>query len=133
MIEALLKDLGVDHKETDIRATYCLGPVITGISRPCSIKDIFTTTSTKGEIFKNIDKLKDLNAWKGIRLSNAITPTEQSKQRDLRCIYAVAKAQKLNVKLRGSTIIFDDIKYTYKDIDALPHGLNMEGVKIVNV
>ena len=42
-------------------------------------------------------------------------------------------AQNLNVKLRGSTIIFDDIKYTYKDIDFLPHSLSMEGVKIVNV
>ena len=37
------------------------------------------------------------------------------------------------MKLRGSTIIFDDIKYTYKDIDSLPHGLCMEKVKIVNV
>ena len=133
VIETLLKDLGVNYKENDIRATYHLGPVRTGISRPRSIKVIFTTTSTKGEIFKNIDKLKDLEAWKGIRLSDAISPIEQSQQRDLRCIYAVAKAQKLNVKLRGSTIIFDDIKYTYKDIDALPRGLTMEGVKIVNV
>ena len=114
VIEALLKDLGVDYKEADIRTAYCLGPVRMGISRPRSIKVIFAATTTKAEIFKNIDKLKDLDGWKGIRLSDAISPAEQSQQRDLRCIYAAAKAQNLNVKLRGSTIIFDDIKYTYK-------------------
>ena len=133
VIESLLKDLGVEYKETDVCTAYRLGPIRTGVSRPRSIKIIFTSTSTKGEIFKNIDKLKDQDAWKGVRLSDAISPMEQNQQRDLRCIYAAAKAQKLNVKLRGSTIIFDDIKYSYKDIDSLPHGLSMEGVKIVKV
>ena len=129
----MLKDLGIDYKDTDIRAAYRLGPICTGISRPRSIKIIFTSNTTKGEIFKNIDKLKDLDAWKGIRLSDAISQLEQSQQRDLRCIYAAAKAQNLNVKLRARTIIFDDIKYTYKDIDSLLHGLSMERVKIVKV
>ena len=133
VIESLLKDLGIDYKDTDFRAAYRLGPIRTGISRPRSIKIIFSSNTTKGEILKNIDKLKDLDAWKGIRLSDAISQLEQSQQRDLRCIYAAAKAQNLNVKLRGSTIIFDDIKYTYKDIDSLPHGLSMERVKIVKV
>ena len=133
MIDSLLKDLGVDFKDSDVRAAFRLGPIRAGVARPRSIKIIFAASNIKGEIFKNIDKLKDLDAWKGIRLSDAISPLEQSQQRDLRCIYAVAKSQNLNVKLRGSTIIFDDIKYTYKDIDALPHGLNMEGVKVVKV
>ena len=73
-----------------------------------------------------------LKSWPDFKLQ-AITQQEQNQQRDLRCIYAAAKSQGLNVKLRGSTIIFDDIKYTYKDIDALPHGLTMEKVKIVKV
>ena len=133
VIDSLLKDLGIDFKDTDVRSAYRLGPIRTGISRPRSIKITFATTSTKGEIFKNIDKLKNLDAWKGTRLSDAISPIEQNQQRDLRCIYAAAKAQNLNVKLRGSTIIFDDIKYTHKDIESLPHGLTMEGVKIVKV
>ena len=96
VIESLLKDLGIDYKDTDIRAAYRLGPIRTGISRPRSIKIIFTSNTTKGEIFKNIDKLKDLDAWKGIRLSDAISQLEQSQQRDLRCIYVAAKAQNLN-------------------------------------
>ena len=133
VIETPLKDLGVEYKEADIRSAYRLGPIRTRISRPRSIKITFASSTTKGEIFKDIDKLKNLDAWKGIRLSDAISPLEQNQQRHLRCIYAVARAQNLNVKLRGSTIIFDDIKYTYKDIESLPHGLTMEKAKIVNV
>ena len=88
VIEALLKDLGVTFKDSDIRTAYRLGPVRTGVSRPRSIKITFANSSIKGEIFKNIDKLKDLDTWKGVRLADAISPLEQSQQRDLRCIYA---------------------------------------------
>ena len=93
VIDALLKDLGVEYKETDIRFAYRLGPIRTGISRPRSIEITFANSSTKGGIFKNIDKLKTQDTWKGIRLSDAVSPIEQSQQRDLRCIYAAAKAQ----------------------------------------
>ena len=34
-------------------------------------------------------------------------------------------------RLKGSNIIIDDIKYSYKDINSLPHGLCTENVKIV--
>ena len=81
--------------------------------------------------YLKIDKLRQNEAWRGVRLSDAISPQEQSQQRDHRCIYAAAKAQDLNVKLRGSNIIIDDIKYSYKDINSLPYGLCMKNVKMV--
>ena len=121
MIEELLKDLEVDVKEVDIKSVYRLGPLKTGISRPRSIKVHFTKSNVKGVIFRNIEKLQQIPKWKGVRISDAISPAEQRQQRDLRCIYAAAKARGINTKLRGSTIIIDDIKYTYKDIDSLPH------------
>ena len=133
VVSNLMKDLSIEYKEADIKAAYRLGPVRNGIARPRSIKVLFVNPATKGEIFKNIDKLKQNDAWKGVRLSDAISPQEQSQQRDLRCIFAAAKAQGINVKLRGSSIIIDDIKYSYKDINSLPYGLCMENVKIVKV
>ena len=96
-----------------------------------SIKVIFANSSTKEEIFKNVGKLSQFDKWKGVWLSDAISPQEQSQQRDLRCIYAAAKAQRINVKLRGSCIIIEDAKYTYKDINNLPNNLSMENVKIL--
>ena len=131
VISSLLKDLNVDFKDSDIKAAYRLGPVRNGVARPRSIKVLFATMTTKGNIFKNIEKLRQNDSWKGVRLSDAISPQEQSQQRDLRCIFAAAKSQGLNVKLRGNNLIIDDIKYSYKDIDSLPHGLTMESVKIL--
>ena len=132
-MENLLNDFGADWKDTDIKTTYRLGPIKPGIARPRSIKVIFSNVHVKGEIFKNIEKLSKLDAWKGVRLSDAISRQEQNQQRDLRCIYAAAKSRGLNVKLRGSTIIIDDVKFTHKDIDELPHNLSMENVTIVKV
>ena len=37
------------------------------------------------------------------------------------------------MKLRGNILIIDGIRYTYKDIDQLSHGLTMENVKLVKV
>ena len=133
VVENLLNDLGADWKEGDIKSTYRLGPIKPGVSRPRSIKVIFSNVNVKGEIFRNIEKMSRMESWKGVRLADAISRQEQLQQRDLRCIFAAAKSRGINVKLRGSTIIIDDIKYTYKDIDSLPHGLSMENVKIVKV
>ena len=133
MIEELTKDLGVDMKDVDIKSVYHLGPIKSGISRPRSIKVHFTKSSTKGEIFRNIEKLQQIPKWKGIRLSDSLSPIEQRQQCDLRCIFAAAKTKGINTKLRGNTIIIDDIKYTYKDINNLPHDLTMEKVKVVKV
>ena len=133
VIEKLLKDLTIDNKANNIKTAYRLGPLKNGVTRPRSIKVIFANSATKGEIFKNIGKLNQTDKWKGVRLSDAISPQEQSQQRDLRCIYAVAKAQGINVKLRGSSIIIEEVKYSYKDINNLPHNLSMENVKILRV
>ena len=126
-----MKDLDIDFKDTDTKAAYRLGPLRNGTARPRSIKVLFANPGTKGEIFKNIEKLRQKDTWKGVRLSDAISPQEQSQQRDLRCIFAAAKSQGLSAKLRGSSLIIDEIKYTYKDINSLPHGLTMESVKIL--
>ena len=133
VVSNLLKDLSIDYKESDIKAAYRLGPVRNGVARPRSIKVLFANSTKKGEIFQNIEKLRQNDSWKGVRLSDAISPQEQSQQRDLRCIFAAAKSQGLNVKLRGSNIIIDEIKYSYKDINSLPYGLCMENVKILRV
>ena len=67
VICSLLKDLNIDYKDTDIKAAYRLGPVRNGITRPRSIKVLFANTATKGDIFKNIEKLRQNDSWKGVR------------------------------------------------------------------
>ena len=127
----LLKDLSVKFSEADIKSAYRLGPVNDSATRPRSIKVQFTSNQFKYEIFKNVQKLKDKENWKGVHLSDAISPEEQDKRRDMRCIYAVGKAKGVDIELKGSNIVIDGIKYRHNDIHNLPKGLSIEQVKIV--
>ena len=133
VVEALLTDLDITYKDNDIKTAYRLGTLKNGIARPRTIKVQFTTTATKGEIFKNIGKLKKNDAWKGVHLNDALSPKEQLQVKDLRCVYAVGRARGLDIKLKGNILVIDGIKFTYNEIDNLPYELNMEAVKIIKV
>ena len=133
VINSLLADLGVETKDGDIKAAYRLGALKTGIARPRTIKVQFANPKTKAEIFRNIGKIKKNTAWKGVHLSDAMTPLEQKQAKDLRCIYAAGKAKGLDIKLRGNTLIIDGIRFTHKDLSNLPYELTMESVKVIEV
>ena len=96
VIQALLTDLGITFKEGDVKVAYRLGALKTGISRPRTIKVQFANSSIKGDIFKNIGKLKKIDAWKGVHLNDALSPKEQMQAKDLRCIYAAGSNEKNN-------------------------------------
>ena len=49
----------------------------------------------------------------------------------MRCIYAAGKGKGLNIKLKGSSIVLDRIKYGHNDIHNIPKGLSVIQVKIV--
>ena len=49
----------------------------------------------------------------------------------MRCIYSAGKPKGVNVKLKGSNIIIDGVRYNHKDIYTLPKGLSITEVKIV--
>ena len=133
VISSLLSDLDIDHNDHDIKLAFRIGPFKKDIARPRSIKIEFQTPNTKAEIFKNIEKLRTLDQWKGVYLSDALSATEQNQQKDLRCLYAAAKSRGIDVKLRGLLLTIDRIRYTYADINHLPHNLSMENVKLIKV
>ena len=93
----------------------------------------FTTTNIKGDIFKNIEKLRTLENWKGVFLSDALSPGEQRQQKDLCCIYVSAKSRGLDVRFRGNVLFIEGKQFTYADIESLPLGLTMESVKLIKV
>ena len=84
VVENLLKDLGIQLKDGDIKSAYRLGPLKKGVSRPRTIRMQFTTSNMKGGIFKHIGKLKGNVNWKGIHLNDALSPIEQRQMKDIR-------------------------------------------------
>ena len=131
VVTSLLKDLEVDFVDSDIKSAYRLGPINDKATRPRTIRVQFSNTHFKYDIFKNIQKLKGKDTWKGIHISDTVSPEEQDKRRDMRCIFAVGKAKGVNVKLKGSNIIIDAVKFGHSDIYNLPKGLSIDLVKIV--
>ena len=131
VVASLLKDLGVEFVEADIRSAYRRGPVNDKSTRPRSIKVQFVSNKFKYDIYKNIQKLKGKEQWRGVHISDAVSQDEQERRRDMRCIFAVGKARSIDIKLRGSNIIIDGIKYGHSDINALPKGLSIKGIKVV--
>ena len=79
----LLKDLGVEFSDSDIKSAYRLGPINDRATRPRSIKVQFVSNQFKYGIFKNIQKLKGKEMWKGVNISDAVSAEEQDKRRDM--------------------------------------------------
>ena len=76
VIQTLLKDLNIPFRDGDIKSAYRIGALKTGISGPRTIRVQFMNSSMKGDIFKNISKLKKNKAWKGVHLNDALPPKE---------------------------------------------------------
>ena len=69
----LLKDLNVEFSDADIKSAFRLGPVNDRATRPRTIKVQFVSNHFKYDIFKNIQKLKGNENWKGVHISDAVS------------------------------------------------------------
>ena len=130
IIDEMLEDMGVSFNVEWVDCIYRVGPKKQGIDRrPIMIN--FPFLSYKHEIFRNIYKLKDNQKWRGVYLQDDLTLAEQSKKKETRAIYAYAKSKGVDVKMRGSQLIIDGVKYSYGE--DLPHDLSIENAKSVVV
>ena len=64
--------------------------------------------SYKHDLFRNVYK------WKGVNLKDCLTPTEQAKRKETQATYAKSKG--VDIKMRGSNLIIDSIKYGQDDV-----------------
>ena len=136
IVSSLLVDLGVSFGLQDVVNAYRLGQkrdTVTGRPRARPIIMKLKSSDLKAEIYRNISKLKDNLKWKKIYLNDDCSPEVQAQRRDLRCIAALAKSRGIPCKQRGGALVIDGVKYVYKDLHRLPHGLSMETAKVVTV
>ena len=122
-------DFGVDRCDSIHR----LGPRRPGIDRPRPILVVFPFLRLKSQVFRNAHKLRNMEKYKKTYLSDDLPPKIQSERRDLRSIHALARVKGINSKLRGGSIVIDEIRYSYADINNLPHDLTLENAKTVTV
>ena len=130
IIDEMLQDLGVSFTVEWIDSIYRVGPK----RKPTDRRPVMLTfpfVSYKFEIFRNAYQLKDMEKWKGIYLQDDLSLPEQLKKKENRAIFAFAKSQGIDVKMRGSHLIIDGVKYRHDEV--LPHDLTIEKAKTVKV
>ena len=130
VVTELLSVMGVKVSHLTVGNIQRIGKRNTDAKRPRPIKVKLLSTMSKQEIFKNIGKLKDEEKWQFISIGDDLTEVKASEQKDLRCLAAFAKGKGLKASYKNGSLIIDDKKYTYKDIDSLPHDISMANAKI---
>ena len=71
--------------------------------------------------------------WRNVYLNDDLSPEEQHKRREMRCIAALAKSRGIRCQLKNGGLVIDDQRYTHSDMERLPYGLSMTEAKIVKV
>ena len=130
IVDEMLEDMGVSFSVEWIDCIYRVGPKKKGIDRrPIMLN--FPFLSYKHEIFCNIYKLKDNQKWKGIYIQDDLTQADQIKKKETRAIFAFAKSQGVDVKMKGNQLVIDGVKYNYGE--ELPRNLSIENAKTISV
>ena len=129
----LFTELGVPFGEGDCDYIYRIGPSQQGNDRPRPILIQLTKLRHKGEVFRNVHKLKDKAKWAPVHISEDLTDENSRKQRDLKAIAALATDLGYEARVNGLTISIDGKKFTYNNIDQLPDDLTLSAAKTIKV
>ena len=129
-VTELLSIMGVQVSSATVSNLQRIGKYSEGKRKPRPIKVKFLSSISKQDLYKNIGKLKDVDKWKHVLIGDDLSEIKTNEQKDLRCIAAVAKANGIQAAYKNGALSIDDKKYTYADINSLPHGLSMEMAKI---
>ena len=132
-VDKLLEDLGLNFGHDWCDVIYRMGQKKQTTTRPRPIFVSFPYLRLKSMVLRNAYKLKELEGRKHTYLTDDMTPEEQSKRRDLRCLHAYARSIEVDSKLKGDSIIIDGVRFKHGDINKLPHELSMENAKLIEV
>ena len=132
-IDQLFEDLDLDFGTDCCDFIYRMGQRKQTTGRPRPIFVAFPYIRLKSKVLRNAYKLKNNPERKFTYLSEDITPEQQAKRRDLRCLNAYAKSMGVDSKLRSDTIIVDGVSFSHADIGRLPHEISLENAKVVEV
>ena len=132
-INGLFVDLGLSIDCDDCDFIYRMGSRVPVNQRPRPIMVKFLRLRDKSDIYKKVRNIAGLPAWKGVSISDDMTPQETNNQRDMRAVVAHARATGRNAKLKGKGVEIDAKRYTYSQLDQLPSNLTLESAKTVKV
>ena len=133
-VTQMLTDIGVNIQQGNILTAFRLGSVKkVNKPRPRPILVKLSTQSIKFDIYKHVKNLRDSDKWKRIFISDDLPREIADERKTLRCLAATARDRGHRATVKGGVLVIDDIRYTYKEQDDLPEGVNMEDAKTIQV
>ena len=132
-VSSLLEDLTVSFTANDVDSVYRMGRYVEGMQRPRPVMLKLATMTQKKEIFRMIHLLKGKAKWSKVHLQDDLPKETLNQRRDIRCIASLARTMDIECQVRGSVLHIGGRRYTYDDLNTLPHGLSLEKAKIVEV
>ena len=131
-VKDLFAELGLPFGVNHADAIYRIGPAKKGKKKlQLPILCELVRKADKGEIFKRVSKLKDKPLWKKVSIGDDLSPQQNRNRQDLRDLYALAKWEKVDVRLSGNALVIDNRRYLHKDIPNLPYDLKLADAKFV--
>ena len=89
-------------------------------TRPRQIVVIFHRQHGKGEIFRNLSKLKGVEAWEKVYFNDDLTEIQAGEQRDLRALAAFARDIGQESKVKAGQLHLGGRRYRYDELFKLP-------------
>ena len=100
-VDTLFTDLGIDIRAADCDTIFRMGTrsLASREQRPIMVK--LLKQKDKAKIYRAVKNIPTLPQWKGVSISDDLSPDELNKQRDFRAVVAHAKSLGHNAKLKG--------------------------------
>ena len=133
VVNDLFTELGIAITEGDCDYIYRIGSNQQNNDRPRPILVQLTKLRHKGEVFRNVHKLKDKAKWARVHIAEDLLDENSRKQRDLKAIAALAIDLGYEAKVNSLAIIIDGKKFTYNSIDQLPDDLTLSAAKTIKL
>ena len=134
VIHNLLVDIGAIGAgvKVSLESAFRIGRVRAAASSPRNILIRFKDIDNKIALFQNVNKMRHLNKWKKVYISDDLTVEQQGERKDLRCLSALGAFHNLSLKLKGNKLENEAGRtYYYKDIKDLPVGINLKAAKVI--
>ena len=131
VLDDFLSDLGLQFRSSDVANVYRVGKKHQDTdSRPRRVYVRLSSTTQKGDLYKNLYKLKDFTKWSKVFVNDDLTSIDLQKQRELRTIVTKARLVGRKCKLSGLTLKLDDKSYKFSELNTLPDELQPQNSAI---
>ena len=103
------------------------------VTRPRPIVIQLSLQRLKGDVFRCVNKLRNLPKWKGITVADDRSQEQQSRQSDLCAVHTLARLNGLTTRIKGDRLVIDETSYMHSQLNQLPHDLSLSKAKTVRV